>query len=401
MRPMKSLTRRLSRHPSVVASTVSVLFATCLFVSVSSQLNSDALAQEITFSPPHTQEQIGTGHALVSNALPAPAPTPHRRASHRLIRKPALATITAPATAPSDSVGPSLPGIIPAESTASTNESAEQGTSTSVSASGSALHHSTTMISPASSGTSIATPHSSSAPTTITSRTASLGSSRVTAAASGSTSSTSSGSRSLQRLIADMPGMSQMVNTPSAPPTPPGPPAPRLIVRTSSLSFTATQGAANPQDQTFNVSSNVSWTVSENAPWLTVSPTSDSNDGTITARVNTAGVSLGTHTAAITITDGGITETVTVTLTLNPQSTSSATLTWTPNTEIDVAGYKVYRATSSGAYITAIATLPGKTTTRYVADGLQSGTTYFFVITAYDNAGNESGYSNEVSKSIF
>ena len=39
--------------------------------------------------------------------------------------------------------------------------------------------------------------------------------------------------------------------------------------------------------------------------------------------------------------------------------------------------------------------------TSYVATGLQSGTTYFFVISAYDNAGNESAYSAEVSKSIF
>jgi hypothetical protein len=33
--------------------------------------------------------------------------------------------------------------------------------------------------------------------------------------------------------------------------------------------------------------------------------------------------------------------------------------------------------------------------------GLQVGTTYFFTITAYDTAGNESLKSPEVSKSIF
>ena len=37
----------------------------------------------------------------------------------------------------------------------------------------------------------------------------------------------------------------------------------------------------------------------------------------------------------------------------------------------------------------------------YLASGLQSGTTYFFVVTAYDIEGNESTYSNEVSKSVF
>jgi fibronectin type 3 domain-containing protein len=61
----------------------------------------------------------------------------------------------------------------------------------------------------------------------------------------------------------------------------------------------------------------------------------------------------------------------------------------------------VYRATSSGAYGAPIATLIGNVTTSYVATGLQTGTTYFFVVTAYDNAGNESVFSTEVSKSIF
>ena len=111
-------------------------------------------------------------------------------------------------------------------------------------------------------------------------------------------------------------------------------------------------------------------------------------------------MSLGTHPAAITLTSGGISRTVNVTLQLNAPSTSSATLTWNANTESDLAGYKVYRATSSGTYGAPIATLQGNVTS-YVATGLQSGTTYFFVITAYDNAGNESPHSAEVGKSIF
>jgi hypothetical protein len=60
----------------------------------------------------------------------------------------------------------------------------------------------------------------------------------------------------------------------------------------------------------------------------------------------------------------------------------------------------VYRGTGSGTYGAPLTTLP-KTTTSYTATGLQNGTTYFFVITAYDSSGNESTFSNEVSKSIF
>jgi fibronectin type 3 domain-containing protein len=116
--------------------------------------------------------------------------------------------------------------------------------------------------------------------------------------------------------------------------------------------------------------------------------------------VNTATAILGSNSTTITVTSGGITRTVSVTLTLNPRLTSSVTLTWNANTERDLAGYKVYRATSSGAYGAPIAAIPGNTTS-YTATGLQFNATYFFVVTAYDIAGNESGYSNEVSRSVY
>lgn len=78
-----------------------------------------------------------------------------------------------------------------------------------------------------------------------------------------------------------------------------------------------------------------------------------------------------------------------------PQSSASVTLAWNPNTEPDLAGYKVYKATSSGSYGAAIANLPANTTS-FVATGLQPGVTYFFVITAYDTSGNESARSPEL-----
>ncbi|RMH35376.1 MAG: fibronectin type III domain-containing protein, partial [Nitrospirae bacterium] len=75
----------------------------------------------------------------------------------------------------------------------------------------------------------------------------------------------------------------------------------------------------------------------------------------------------------------------------------SATLTWDPNTESDLAGYNVYQGTSSGIYGPPINV--GNTTT-YTVTGLQDGQQYFFAVTAYDTSGNESGPSNEVSKTI-
>ncbi len=70
------------------------------------------------------------------------------------------------------------------------------------------------------------------------------------------------------------------------------------------------------------------------------------------------------------------------------------TLQWDPNTEPDLAGYKLHYGTSSGTYTTHIDV--GNVTTYDVA-GLQDGVTYYFAVTARDTEGNESGYSNEVS----
>ena len=123
-------------------------------------------------------------------------------------------------------------------------------------------------------------------------------------------------------------------------------------------------------------------------------------NGTITARVNTSKAKHGENQATITVSSGGTVKTVTIVLTLNSPSSSSATLNWSANREPDLAGYRIYRTTTSGRYGDPIATLRGNVTT-YQATGLQFGKTYFFVVTAYDLAGNESGYSNEVSKSVY
>jgi hypothetical protein len=73
------------------------------------------------------------------------------------------------------------------------------------------------------------------------------------------------------------------------------------------------------------------------------------------------------------------------------------TLVWDPNSEPDLAGYKVYFGTASRTYGAPI-TL-GKVTT-YTVTGLTPGRTYYFAVTAYNTAGLESGYSNEVSATI-
>lgn len=71
-------------------------------------------------------------------------------------------------------------------------------------------------------------------------------------------------------------------------------------------------------------------------------------------------------------------------------------LSWTANTEPDLAGYKLYSGTTSGVYGPSISV---GNVTAYTVSGLGVGT-YFFRLKAVDTSGNESGFSNEVSKII-
>ena len=73
------------------------------------------------------------------------------------------------------------------------------------------------------------------------------------------------------------------------------------------------------------------------------------------------------------------------------------TLAWDANTEPDLAGYRVHYGTASGSYTTCVDL--HKVTTSSIGT-LAAGQTYYFVVTAYDASGNESGYSNQVSYSV-
>ena len=73
---------------------------------------------------------------------------------------------------------------------------------------------------------------------------------------------------------------------------------------------------------------------------------------------------------------------------------SAFTLAWDPNTENDLAGYKVYYGTQSGSYDFAI---DAGNTTYYTVTRLEPETRYYFALTAYDTSRNESDFSWEVS----
>ena len=78
---------------------------------------------------------------------------------------------------------------------------------------------------------------------------------------------------------------------------------------------------------------------------------------------------------------------------------NSVGLSWTTNPEGDIAGYRVYRSTTSP--VSTVGTpLSGATlvtSPSYTDATAANGTTYFYVVTAVDAAGNASGASNQAS----
>jgi chitodextrinase len=68
-------------------------------------------------------------------------------------------------------------------------------------------------------------------------------------------------------------------------------------------------------------------------------------------------------------------------------------LTWTVSTSTDITQQRIYRGTASGGPYSLVTTITGNTTSSYTNTGLTNGTTYYYVVRAYDGT-TESGNSN-------
>ena len=75
---------------------------------------------------------------------------------------------------------------------------------------------------------------------------------------------------------------------------------------------------------------------------------------------------------------------------------AQVSLDWADNSDSDLAGYNVYRSTTSGGAYTQ---LNGAlvTSSAYLDTTASNGTTYYYVVTAVDTSTNESAASNEAS----
>lgn len=184
-----------------------------------------------------------------------------------------------------------------------------------------------------------------------------------------------------------------------------------LPIDPSSLTFYAVQGTTNPPKQTLTVrntnTSTKTLTASDNATWLTVSPTSTTmtTSGKITAAVSTSGRSAGTYNATITIKIATwCTYTVPVKLVISPTTTSppttttkSATATWNAVTSTPITGYKVYVGEAPGQYSRTVTV---GTVTSATVNSLTVGKTYYFAVSAYNSAGEGPPSSPDVIKTI-
>lgn len=229
--------------------------------------------------------------------------------------------------------------------------------------------------------------------------------------------------------------------TPPPPPpstTPPPPPptgslTPMLQAFPSALSLTTAKGntatgifnlqKSSTQQSTYSISANQAWTAL-NPPYGSTQTITTEIDP-ITVSVNTSTMNVGSYTGVVYIVESGPngSQTLRIPVSLSvlasgsttppppsptgsatsppppPSGTATGTVTvmWNANTEADLQGYRVYVGTSSGARSQAF-DVGNVTSTRLT---LPLGSTYFFVVTAYDKSGNESSPSGELSRSLF
>ncbi len=83
-----------------------------------------------------------------------------------------------------------------------------------------------------------------------------------------------------------------------------------------------------------------------------------------------------------------------LTCTTTTTTAHSVTLNWQASTSSGVTGYNVYRSTVSGGYYGLLANTGNLT---YKDSAVQSGTTYYYVVTALNSVGQQSAYSNQVT----
>jgi hypothetical protein len=182
----------------------------------------------------------------------------------------------------------------------------------------------------------------------------------------------------------------------------------QLAASTTKLNYgNVTVGTTDTLPVTLTNSGNSSVSISNvtlSGAGLSVSGVSS---GLILAAGNSATMNLtfapsasGSLNGSVTVSSNATDPTVTIDLsgTAVQLVTHSVTLSLAPNSS-NVAGYNVYRSSTSNGPYTKLNS-PLVTSTTYTDTAVLAKQTYFYVGTAVDSVGNETGYSSQVSATI-
>ena len=184
----------------------------------------------------------------------------------------------------------------------------------------------------------------------------------------------------------------QSDETDNAAPTISGKPAAAIIIN-DRYAFTPNASDADGDELTFSIDNKPSWaSFNSNNGRLVGTPTLADVGfyGNVTISVSDGTDSTDLKSFGIDVTQGG---------------DGSVTLSWSAPSQnvdgtplVDLRGYRIYYGTSSGDYQSQVE-IDNPSVTTYVVDRLVPDT-YYFVATAYNASGTESGYSGEAVRVV-
>ena len=176
-----------------------------------------------------------------------------------------------------------------------------------------------------------------------------------------------------------------------------------LTVNPASLSFSGQAGATNLTPASVSITNagagTLTFTGVSDQPWLMLSAGSGTAPSSLQVSASVTGLKAGTYTGHVSVSGGGSTKSVTVALTLTaPPVQHSVALSWKASANTKVVSYCMYRSTIQGSSYGLQASALGSPS--YSDQTVQSGMTYYYVVTAVDDLGRESIYSNETRATI-
>jgi fibronectin type 3 domain-containing protein len=166
--------------------------------------------------------------------------------------------------------------------------------------------------------------------------------------------------------------------------------------QTITLPATATLIAIATDDGLPNGILTYSWSVVSGTGVTLSSPTASSTQASFSGA--------GTYMLRVTVSDGQLSasaDAIVTVLSAPPANGQSIKLAWDASSDSNVIGYNLYRSQQSGVFsstpLNGTTVLP---TAAFNDSSVQSGSTYYYVVTAVSTPGVESGYSNQVQATV-